>query len=285
MKKILFIASLDHSGSTLMELMLCSHPKVVGIGEANMLIDDDLRRQRHQELGRRICNCGEPLSKCSLWSKFLSGVENQKTKKFEEKYSSIIDLCSNEFRNAEIIVDSSKYIKPLNCIHELIQNNVLVECDIYVIHLIKDARSYLSSMKYRYRLNIFGIIAMLHKWFNYNNSIESYIIENKLGSIRIGYEELCFNSKLILTEVCKKVNISFNDSMLDISNTKGHIGVGNPMRNHPTKSKNIIYDSRWFFETQIQIIYHCFPKIKKYNERVVYSNIFKNRSERLFNPA
>ena len=65
--KVIFIASLSHSGSTLLDLMLNAHPDVVSVGELKQLG----RFARFEKPGRRLrCTCGaESLVSCDFWSR------------------------------------------------------------------------------------------------------------------------------------------------------------------------------------------------------------------------
>src|SRR5262245_43457673 len=65
--KIIFIASLSHSGSTLLDLMLNAHPQVASAGELKQLS----RCARFERRGRRHrCTCGaKSLWDCTFWSR------------------------------------------------------------------------------------------------------------------------------------------------------------------------------------------------------------------------
>ena len=61
--KIIFILSAAHSGSTLIESILDSHSKIIGVGEISHLKKDN------------ICSCGKRITECSLWAEILSQKE------------------------------------------------------------------------------------------------------------------------------------------------------------------------------------------------------------------
>ena len=65
--KIVFIASLSHSGSTLLDLMLNASPDIVSVGELKKL---GRFARFEQRKSRHSCTCGCPsLWDCGFWSK------------------------------------------------------------------------------------------------------------------------------------------------------------------------------------------------------------------------
>ena len=67
MVKVIFIASLSHSGSTLLDLMLNAHPEVASVGELKQLG----RFARLEKPNRQLrCTCGaESLLSCKFWTR------------------------------------------------------------------------------------------------------------------------------------------------------------------------------------------------------------------------
>ena len=61
--KVVFIASLSHSGSTLLDVMLNAHPKVASVGELKQLVRF---AQLDKTKNRLQCTCGAA-SILELW--------------------------------------------------------------------------------------------------------------------------------------------------------------------------------------------------------------------------
>ena len=282
--KLIYIASNEHSGSTLLELFLASHSGISGSGETHMLVDETLRRERLPSADTRICTCGKTINKCPLWSAFLDSVAGDGSGDFSVSYNNLLQLARSEFGEESILVDSSKYIAPLKKIISAEESHRLCGIEIFVIHLIKDVRCFATSMKWRYNLNSWQLFSKLRKWYRSNLEMEQFLSQNAVPHIRIGYEELCFNPKRILMLICDKIGAQFDEQMLDIRNASAHIGVGNPMRNHPVKRNQLIYDNRWFHETTILLWYLLSPRIRRYNKKSVYQHLNANLISRLFEP-
>ena len=65
MPTVVYVAGLSHSGSTLLHMMLASHPRAVGLGEAFKTLapgPSGLARSRS-----RRCTCGKAMEDCPFW--------------------------------------------------------------------------------------------------------------------------------------------------------------------------------------------------------------------------
>jgi len=65
-----FIASLGHSGSTLLDLMLGSHPRLVSLGEVHATIARAAEKQN-------VCTCGKAADDCPVWGPVLAAVRKR----------------------------------------------------------------------------------------------------------------------------------------------------------------------------------------------------------------
>lgn len=66
--KLAYILAASHSGSTLLSMLLGSHPRIVTTGEIN------LSAQAIGSLDRYRCSCGELILKCVFWQKVKEGM-------------------------------------------------------------------------------------------------------------------------------------------------------------------------------------------------------------------
>ena len=68
MAKLAYILAASHSGSTLLSMLLGSHPQLATIGEIN------LSPQAMGSLDRYRCSCGELIGQCEFWKKVQQGM-------------------------------------------------------------------------------------------------------------------------------------------------------------------------------------------------------------------
>lgn len=79
MTKCLYICGAGHSGSTLLDMLLGSHPRVASLGEIINLPMDWATNNR--------CTCGAPMRDCGLWSEVV--------RDFERRHG--IDMAANPY--------------------------------------------------------------------------------------------------------------------------------------------------------------------------------------------
>jgi Sulfotransferase family len=65
-RRLAYVLAPSHSGSTLLAMLLGSHPDVATVGELNLSAIDD--RDRY------ICSCGQPLRSCPFWKRISAGM-------------------------------------------------------------------------------------------------------------------------------------------------------------------------------------------------------------------
>ena len=63
--KVIYIAGLGHSGSTFLELLLASHPDVVGLGEIGLQVER-LLLDPSFNAGEALCSCGTTARECEF---------------------------------------------------------------------------------------------------------------------------------------------------------------------------------------------------------------------------
>jgi len=271
-KTIIYIAGKGHSGSTLMDLLLSTHPRICGLGEARMLVNDQRRPTYTSNAEERICSCGKSIDQCELWRSYIQYADEVEDAGFEQKYRHLIEMVKDHVGKDTIISDSSKYIKPLEKITRTVRNDkergeMLTLDDLFVVHLVKDARAWATSMKYRHDLDKARLAYYMFHWVKDNQEIGEFLDHHGIQHMKVTYEGLCFNTEKVLSSILEAAGLEVSKSVGKLPKAQAHIGLGNPMRTDEDKSKNIMYDSRWFYEPFIQLMYYLVPGVKLYNEK------------------
>jgi hypothetical protein len=268
-KKIIYIAGEGHSGSTLLDLLLSTHPQVCGLGEVQMLVSDEKRSVYTKNAESIICSCGEPISRCELWGNFIKYVDSIEGAKFEERYIHLLKIADNKMGDDVIISDSSKYVNPLQKVIGTIQKTEDYTLDdLFVVHLIKDARAWATSIKYRYNIGLLKTSRYMLEWLRNNKNIYNILETNRIDYMRVRYEDICFDTKKTVEKILNDAGIPCEDGVGELDQAKAHVGLGNSMRTDKDKSRRIIYDSRWFYEPGVNILYYTIPGVRSYNEGI-----------------
>lgn len=274
--QIIYIAGCSHSGTTLLDLLLSTHPGVCGLGEARMLVEDARRPEYTSNADERICSCGHAINQCPLWSRFLDRVKETPDADFGDRYATLIDLFRSVVGPDVVVSDSSKYIGPLRRLIAALRDGDLVDIDLddlLVVHLVKDARAYATSMKYRHDLAPWSLAKRFYKWYAANQKISAFLDDENIASVQITYEQLCFHPDAVLGQIFDASGLVPSEQTGELRAAKAHVGLGNPMRTHDQKSQGIVYDSRWFHEPIVQGLYYLLPGVRSYNEAIGASGL------------
>jgi hypothetical protein len=269
MNTVVFVASLGHSGSTLLDLLLGGHPRFIGLGEIAQVIVPgkvDLLASSGQ-----LCSCGETVTRCPFWGEVAKRLPDAPQDRLDVRYRLVLDTFAEVFGDSLIPVDSSKYL------HHLERVVSVAGLDVRVLRLAKDVRAFAVSQIDNARAKRLGWIkrrafAQFHIWHRGNRDLDRYVDASGLPSLRVGYEELCLSSGRVIPGICAFLREDFSPDMLDIGRSRSHVLVGNRMRTSASDRAAITYDYRWFCRHEWLLPSMLLPHVMRYNQRAVYAN-------------
>lgn len=277
MNNIVFISSLDHSGSTMLDQMLGSHSQIVGLGEIAWTI---YHFNHHREiLLSQMCSCRNIARECDFWGEVIAGWDSiQGDVSNENGYQIVQQVFKKNYGDQICLLDSSKYLPALTTVKSLPSTN------IKVLYLLKDVRSFTISRVDRIREkhnkeNYWLPFKQFLAWYRINSSLYNYLVANDLEFFKIGYEEVSINPLKIMQLISNFIGINFEEETLYPGNSSSHGLFGNPMRLQSEKDR-IIYDSRWFTRSEWILPSLIFRKMMAYNIKNVYSNNISNFFDR-----
>jgi len=266
--KVLYIAGLGHSGSTLIDLILGSSKNAFSLGEIEFFEDYYFERKKLKNVCHpsNNCLCGKNLKKCKFWSPIINddrinslfpyiplkgerkkmvfntffGVPKISFGKFsdEEFYKDIL-IQANKIKNnnVDILIDSSKDFRRLSYLSKL------KSIDLHVIHLVRDSRGVVSSnIKWNNRWHY-----ALFYWFFMNCLFKLFIRKNipKSKSLMLSYDMFAMQPDKYLKILVDKFGLDINlDTYInDVNKEKFHQVGGNPI--NFKKIDRIKYDRSW----------------------------------------
>ena len=240
--KAIFIASLSHSGSTLLDLMLNAHPNMVSVGELKQLG----RFARQEKSGRRLrCTCGaESLWACDFWSKVSAHTEESigrtigelnvedydEVKSFDRDNSALLQAIT-EVSGKDYVVDSSKQVERLE---RLMANSAL---EIIPIFLLRDPKGQMCSARKRPT----GFVRMIENYVRTNRRIY-HLVRNRPHAV-IHYEGLVKHPEPTLQSLMQQLGLSFDSRQLEWASQIRHNVGGNGMRRRDKSELKL--DERW----------------------------------------
>jgi len=241
MRKIVYILSSAHSGSTPLSLVLANHPKILALGEIYTWLSKGRFHENYED-PEQPCSCGKTMAKCDFWKDYQDFHKKHRYDGFLLKYKEVMSLVQEKYGEDTIIVDASKETLPLAEISKL--PNV----DIKVIFLLKDLRNLVVSRREKRkrigRKTRLAIIDVL-RWFRANQKLKKFLENGNYNFFQVGYEEVCLYPRYILPKICNFIGIEFREEMLKpAENERAHYAAGNRMRYQKDKKQGIFYDNR-----------------------------------------
>ncbi len=256
--KFIYIAGIEHSGTTLTEQLLSSHPNVLSLGEINSFFSTSHMRNYMARWGSHddvsMCSCGEEWSNCTFWSErtHLCGLNSALPAK--DKYRLLIEDIELHFGPDVVVTDSSKSLAGLSALHEASLAAGTMVSDIGVVFTVKDPRSFAASMKRKTgNGSLLASYRAMNLWVAGNQEIMSYIQDNAMPMVVNLYEHLCLDPLAQINSIFQRLGVA-EIQEIDISHQRSHIAMGNKdflMRNR----LHVRYDQRWFLDNRILAAY------------------------------
>lgn len=199
------ICGAGHSGSTLLGLVLGSHPACFYAGEAKKtLFIGDARKP----LRKRVCKiCGEG---CPVWSRFSVPPE-------PDVYEQLSRLTGRP-----VIVDSTKKVE---WIRERAAEVDRAGAAHKRIFLTRDGRAVVNSRVRKYPDE--DPAAIVDAWLAQVRATEALIAERPDGALRVRYEELATEPERVVRRVCGFLGLDYAADMLRYEAHEHHPLGGN----------------------------------------------------------
>ncbi len=215
--KVIYIASCGHSGSTILDIALSTHPRAIGLGEVFTLIKR-YNVKGKEYLEENLCACGKKTSKCEVWRTLIYELNKNKIKNYLSLYYVI-----SEKANKDIIIDSSKELAPLTHILKNDENNTFL-----IVHLIRDPFGVVCSYKRKYGKVLKHIVYW--NWYNIKILLSLRRAKKNLKVIGILYDDFAQNPEKTVEGIYQKIGETYDKNYLKNINIKSHQGEGNRVR-------------------------------------------------------
>lgn len=250
--KVILLVSSGRSGSTILDLIMDSHPEIFGTGEIfqyEKAINFDI-----------VCACGEKVKNCEFWQKVFKDVDFHNKLRAERNFFDCL-LNNKKYKSKGHLINKNEYI----ALYEEIYNNISrfsgkriifdtskepdraellsqsKNIDFIFLHLVRDGRGVVWS--YFKSHNKFFVYML--KWMKINLKIA--IIKKRRKNIKkiyLNYNDFVENPKASLSKILEKVNCVYDDEMLNFRKHSHHEMAGNYMARFSKRNK-VKADKEW----------------------------------------
>jgi len=277
--RIVSIISAGFSGSTLLDLILGSHPSTFSLGEVGQI--DHYRNQPD-----RLCTCGDPVGSCQFWAECLKEFDNS-LPLGSSHHENITDVSGNSIkgffsrvgyrlsilsfavlpvhrapwltklvspllhkRRARILqlydIVRRKCGKPIlidssKSIHRFMLLHALSKNEAKAIFLTRDGRGRLASTLKRGGTDSERLVK---EWrFGTKYALRLLKMLPDSAYLHIRHEEICRKPEETIKKICDFMEVPFDEGMVNFRNSDHHLVGGNRMRIGGIG--NISEDSSW----------------------------------------
>ncbi len=258
--RVAYLVGTGHCGSSLMALLMDSHPQIVSVGEVS-----PGRRSRHVAFETQSCSCGVILNECPFWTHVFDAMRQQGfaspwahdyryagtlAHRVLTAYSSYrlaqwfqrtcaeilpyhrqrirrVDRANVAFissalkwKGAEVFVDTTKTLTRLS---RLLGIN---ELDVQIIRVVRDVRAFVNSNQRKGR----SLAASAESWTKFQQTADAFlrqISQDKI--IQIRYEDLCDDMAGTLARLFDFLGVEPMEPNEIVTPREHHI-LGNRMR-------------------------------------------------------
>lgn len=237
-KKIVSIIGSGRTGSTLLMLILGSHPDCFALGELSKLY-------RYYKTGKPLCGICQ--GTCEFWNQLFDEQElNQLTSVLgNTRLNSLVPLVLE--KKIRKIFNQEHIFNPYSTIFSKLNENILIDSskevdwvkeryqaqeftsgkiENYLIHMVRDGRAVMSS-----KLRITpGLTAteFSHQWAKRiratNDFFDQFPSERKMV---VSYEKFVTQNEEVLQQLCKLLQIDFIPEMAQYWKQDHHLVAGN----------------------------------------------------------
>jgi hypothetical protein len=271
--EIVYIVGLGRSGTTLLDLLLGSHPNLVGLGEIFHFTMPNSKRL--SQSSKILCSCGQSMEKCLFWGPITVALREANGKSASEKYGIIFDHFSHTFGNNVIPIDSSKNLEALEVL--LTKSGKKIK----PIFMIRDVRGWSTSIRrlsgdtksWLLPLKKLSLWQFFH-WYLDNRAMIRFLRNENLPFFKLSYEELSLYPLRTLKKLCEFMEVDYNLTNWELSESNSHNVLGNRMRiDKGGKKDGIYYDNRWFTSKNWLLSSILLNPVMRFNSEEVYGNI------------
>ncbi len=245
---IIYIIGRGHSGSTLLDLLLGSHPAIAGLGELKWLSE---KKKSKKKARNERCACGAPsTASCQFWKSIdakLQTMHNLKLEELDLRSTNQSKLASHNLALFESIqgttgtrylVDSSKSHERLNQLRSLGD-----AIELYPVYIVRNPCGVIFSHIRRGR----GLKHWARKYRSNCHEIHSTLSGQRFHILE--YEQLTSEPEKVLASLASYIGLDEQAHTLFGQKTVQHNIGGNTMR--LKDSPEVAPDFKWKTELSL----------------------------------
>lgn len=226
-----FVLGVPHCGSTLLGMMLNSHPDICSVGEMALT--------GQAIASNRPCSCGQPIASCPFWKPLLP-ILKPRSKSDYRRYTPDVYRRLRTELGSRILVDLSKSLAWRMTRGTL---SPWKRSKTGFIFLVRDSRAVVSSRPPPDGQGLQEVLRQHKKWML---RLSRYVERKRQTSITVHYEDICTNPQQEMMRICEWLGVPYHDSMLDPYKPEvEHHLVHSSSTPYTRQTRTLKLDERW----------------------------------------
>jgi hypothetical protein len=282
---VIFLSSLGHSGSTVLERALSTHPRIVGLGEVHQLLTT---LEARDDVPTHPCGCGQPAQTCALWGPVLARLRGTPLDAVE-RYRTVLATFADVLGADAVVVDSSKSGRALRDLRQATDQ-------VAAVDLTRDVRSWTVAMLDRAARRPAGAAAargmrgqladtafgLFRTWHRMNRSRKADLHATVASVAVVGLEPIAADPDRELARLLTALDAAFDRDLGlgedlsartgDLATASVHTIFGNNMKLSAERRARLVGDLRWQQRTEWQIPALLLRSTMRQNRAWVYAD-------------
>lgn len=254
---LLYVYGSGRCGSTLLDMLLSGHSKIIGLGEITTLMTifnpfslpkeyrfpDPKEKDQYEKFWNQTRYCYEQRSgklfeqidlRYPKWGALIRSWDSEDARRWAQPIAVLLS-CIYQTSGKPILSVPNKFHHVL---HLLLESRLF---DIKVIHLMRDGRAVANSYIRRYSdfaggVRVWAGSAILAPWFRKQVGRGNWL--------QVKYEELATQPEKTLETICRFLKLDFEPAMLDYR-SRTYFGIGGSPTTFSNPNSEISLDERW----------------------------------------
>ena len=252
--KLLYVAGLEHSGTTLLSHLLGASGPVLVLGEVGRFFSPAgmhayVQRWRDYP-DHRTCSCGQEWDRCPFWSELvgLNGLNSELP--LAQKYRLLFEHVRTRYPGSPVLVDSTKSFGPLRMLVEERENVGLQPGDLQVAMAVRDVRGFVSMIARRSPrgANLADALRTSNWWVASNRKTLEFLHAKGVPHDLVFYELFCSDPLPVLARLLDRLGVQPPGQLgQPVSGNSAHMVLGN--KEYLRRDRHAVrYDARWMLD-------------------------------------
>ncbi|MGI9294861.1 MAG: sulfotransferase family protein [Pseudomonadales bacterium] len=268
MKKVIFLMGPGHCGSTLLDLILGSHPDAFSLGELHRIWTSIDTNEQPSKI------CGVCPGSCNFWNQQVSlpmlklyfSRKNRLRSLLRKVGQYVLNPYAGlmKWSGKSILIDSSK--NPAWIKRQLAFSHRWRGITPYLVYISRDGRAVVNAYHRKYPQR--GVEAITLQWKNQIIEMEEFYNQFPADrKLNVSYEELASQPEIVIKSLCEHCSISYEPEMLRYWTHDHHHVFGNG------GTRNLIYRYREQFTPPSKELSDRIVASKKHYEHEYYDQV------------